>query len=61
MPGPVLSQGPKGKAEDSRDLEDPALLRKERGHKGHLRCTCTGTKGERGTGGRKRNTDTNSQ
>lgn len=46
VPWLFLSQGPKRKAEDSMDLEAPALLRRERGHTGPQGCTC---KGERET------------
>lgn len=59
--GPFLSQVPKQKAEGSMDVEAPALLRRETGHRGPLGCACMGTKGERGTGCEKVNTDINKQ
>ena len=57
--GPFLSEVLKGKAEGSMDLEAPALLRRERGRTGPL--PCAGTKGKRGTGCEKINTDINKQ
>lgn len=59
--GPFLSQVPKQKAEGSMDVEAPALRRRETGHRGPLGCACMGTKGERGTGCEKVNTDINRQ
>lgn len=59
VPWPFLSLGPKGKAEDSMDLEAPALLRSKGGHTGPLGCTCMVTKGKRETGCKKTNTDIN--
>lgn len=55
------SQGPKRKAEDSMDLEAPALLRREKSHTGPLGCTSMGTKGEGETGCKNTNTDINRQ